>query len=97
MFRMEIAMLERSENKPKELKNNPALQASRIFRGSISYRTTPQKHMHLRKLFKCAETVGTSVKLTDQDWEILESVLEDESGPSDSLRDDMQWFKKNFS
>lgn len=90
-------MLERSENKPKGLKNNPVLQASRIFRGSISHRANPQKHVHFRKLFKCTEAVDTAIRLTDRDWEILESVLEDESNPSESLQADMQWFKKNFS
>jgi hypothetical protein len=80
-------MLGRSENKPNWLKNNPVLQTSRIFRGVLGYRVVS----------KLSESQNTSISLTDQDWKILESVLEGESGPSESLQADVQWFKKHFS
>lgn len=90
-------MVRQSENRTKSLKSNTVLQASRIFRGSTSYRLVPQKPVHARKSSMFTKTVSIAISLTDQDWKILESVLEDESGPSESLLADVQCFKKNFS
>ncbi len=73
------------------------LPEDKLFRGTIGYRIASQKPLDTPRLSARLQALDTSISLTDKDWEVLESVLEDESDPSESLLADVLWFKKNFS